>query len=69
MLALVAEPVFAEQTQAIDDSTGPLGIRLVTEREAQRVQVRATGPTLVVPVHAGGRVSIRRGARSRTPSS
>ncbi len=45
--------MFAEQTHAIDDSTGPLGIRLVTQREGERVQVRATGPTLVVPVHAG----------------
>jgi AraC-like DNA-binding protein len=44
---------FAEQTQAIDDPTGPLGIRLLTQREGDRVRLRATGPALVVPVHAG----------------
>lgn len=45
--------MFAEQTRAIDDATGPLGIRLVTQREGEKVQVRAVGPTLLVPVHAG----------------
>lgn len=53
MLALGDAAVFAENTHAIDDRTGPLGIRLITQREAERVQVRATGPTLIVPVHAG----------------
>ncbi len=48
-----AAPTFAEQTEAIDDPTGPLGIRLVTRREGERVKVQTTGPTLVVPVHAG----------------
>lgn len=46
-------PSFAEQTTPIDDSSGPLGIRLVTQREGERTTVRASGPTLLVPVHAG----------------
>jgi AraC-like DNA-binding protein len=46
-------PTFAEQTHAIDDPTGPLGIRLVTEREGERTALRAANPTLIVPVHAG----------------
>ena len=49
-------PSFAEQTAAIDDLTGPMGIRLLVQREAGRgevVEARQRGPMLALPVHAG----------------
>jgi AraC-like DNA-binding protein len=47
--------------EAIDDPTGPLGIRLLSQREGERVRVDARAPTLLVPVHAG-LAEIRAGA-------
>jgi len=44
---------FAEQTSAVDDPTGPMGIRLITRPEGSSVEVVARTPTLVLPVHAG----------------
>ena len=49
-------PTFAEQTATIDDLTGPMGIRLLVQREGGRgevVEARAKSPTLALPVHAG----------------
>jgi AraC-like DNA-binding protein len=51
--AVEQKPTFAEQTSAIDDKTGPLGVRLVTQREGEQIVVRTSGAALVVPVHAG----------------
>jgi AraC-like DNA-binding protein len=54
--AAARPPTFAEQTSAIDDPTGPLGIRLVSQREGDRVAIladRARTATLILPVHAG----------------
>ena len=49
-------PTFAEQTSAIDDPGGPMGIRLVTQTEGERAPTliaRLKAPTLILPVHAG----------------
>jgi AraC-like DNA-binding protein len=49
-------PTFAEQTSAIDDPTGPMGIRLLVQSDSGRVSslaVRTKVPTLLLPVHAG----------------
>ena len=49
-------PTFAEQTSAIDDLTGPMGVRLLVQRESGRgevVEARARSPMLALPVHAG----------------
>lgn len=39
--------------EAIDDPTGPLGIRLLSQREGERLRIEARAATLLVPVHAG----------------
>lgn len=58
-----ARPTFAEQTSAIDDATGPLGIRLISQPEGRRLHLRTTGPTLLVPVHSGLVEVVAGGAR------
>lgn len=54
--AAARAPTFAEQTSAIDDPTGPMGIRLLVQGDGSRVAslaVRTKAPTLLLPVHAG----------------
>ena len=43
---------FAEQTSAIDDASGPLGIRLVSQRERGRLEIRGGGARLIFPLEA-----------------
>ncbi len=54
-----ARLTFAQEAQAIDDPTGPLGIRLLIQTEGEAHAVRSDRPALVVPlgsaiVEAGG---------------
>lgn len=59
---MVQKPTFAEQTSAIDDAGGPLGIRLVTQaKDTRQIAVQSKGPSLVVPIHSG-RVEVATGA-------
>jgi AraC-like DNA-binding protein len=47
------EPSFARRTSAIDDPTGPLGIRLVLQKQGDRARVGSDKATLVLPIDTG----------------
>lgn len=51
-LPLRAEATFAERTKAIDDPTGPVGIRLIPQRGADRVRFGSDRACLVLPLEA-----------------
>ncbi len=43
-------PSFAEQTSAIDDATGPLGIRVVSQRVSERLRLVTRGARMIFPL-------------------
>jgi AraC-like DNA-binding protein len=51
--AVARPPSFAERTSPLDNTGGPMGIRLAPLREGDTLTLRAAFPSLVVPTDAG----------------